>query len=146
MNSPSKAEPKVEIQDQSSPATSGRLRQGISPAVGCALSVLLGLVGVFLVFQIGRLAVEGEVRFGGTELTPNRIWLVRDGGNRGLGWSLSRVVEGSRTAPEMCVATKVSFLLWRDDGTAVPVDFCECYRRSEAGWQLLGNCGEGGDS
>jgi hypothetical protein len=150
MNPPIRTDQNGGIREQdAAPAAVGPDRPAspgpaISPALGCLLSVLLGLVGVLIVFQTAKLATQGEIRIGGTEVTPNRIWLVREGANRGLGWSSSRVVEGSRAGPEMCVATSVSFLLWRKDGTAVPVDFCECYEQQGSSWQLLGGCEEAG--
>lgn len=112
----------------------------ISPGLGCLVSLLAGLIGALIVFQTIKLAAQGEIRLGGGELTPNRIWVVREGDIQGLGWSTGRVVAGSRSGPRVCVRTKVSFLLWRADGPAQPADFCDCFQRSGGGWQPAGAC------
>lgn len=115
----------------------------VSPWIGCLGSVLVGLLGAFLVFQVGKLIVQGDLRLAGDSLTPTRLWLVDEAGNRGLGWSTTRIVEGSLAEGRACVQTRVGFLLFQSDGTAKPVTYCECLERNADHWQEVGACPAG---
>lgn len=115
----------------------------VSPAIGCLAALLLSLLGVLLIFLVVKLMVEGELRMGGGPLTPNRVWLLREGDNRGFGWSSGRVLDELSDDNRRCVDTSVRYLLWRSDETAQPVDYCECYLRAGDGWQYEGVCPEG---
>lgn len=112
----------------------------VSPAVGCLGALALGILGALVVFSGLKLAVQGELRLGGGDLTPRRAWLVTGPDNAGLAYESSRIVTGSRTEGEACVHTAVSFFFWRRDETAQPVDFCECYQRQGETWQYSGTC------
>lgn len=133
----------TEIQDQIEAEREGVVAAEslpVSPWLGCLLSALLGLLGAFLVFQAGKLMIQGDLRFGSDPLTSSRLWLVSEGGNRGLGWSSSTVVEGSPRSQRACSETRVRFLLYRTDGTAQPVTYCECFQRSGDRWRDAGAC------
>jgi hypothetical protein len=80
------------------------------------------------------------LRFGSDPLTPTRLWLVSEGGNRGLGWSTASVVAGAGSTDRVCVQTRVRFLLYRANGSAQPVTYCECYQRVGDRWQGAGAC------
>jgi hypothetical protein len=111
------------------------------PAVGCLLSVAIGLVAVALLFGLARLLSEDELRFGGGELTPNRLWLIRDGENQGLAYSTGRVVERGEDADRVCVETQVRFVLWKADTPFDPIRYCDCYLRQGSQWQYTEPCG-----
>lgn len=115
----------------------------VSPAVGCLASLLLSILGVLLIFQLARLLIEGEIRLGGGPLTPNRVWLVQEGANRGLGWSRGRVLHELSSEDRSCVETSVRYLLWQADETAQAVNFCDCYKHTGDRWQNDGLCPDG---
>lgn len=102
----------------------------VSPPVGCLIAIMIGLLGVALVFALGTLLTDGEIRVGRQEATAIRLWLVSDEQAQGFGISSPRVV--SRSAEMVCVQTDARFLLWRSDGSRDSLSYCECYR-SEGG-------------
>ena len=114
--------------------------KGIPPAVGCALAGLLALIGGALCLGFGSLLFREEITFPGAGPEPGRIWLVREGGNRGLAISYSRVVGGSADGPQACVETRVRFLLWEGDGSAAASTYCECFELAGEGWRSEGAC------
>ncbi|MGA9533585.1 MAG: hypothetical protein WBR18_12775 [Anaerolineales bacterium] len=115
----------------------------VPPWIGCLASALLGLLGVFLVFQVGKLVIQGDLHIGSDSLTPARLWLVTEGDNRGVGWSTASIVSGSRDADQACVETHVRFLLIQADGTAQPVTYCDCYQQKDGSWLNAGVCTPG---
>jgi hypothetical protein len=114
--------------------------KGIPPAAGCALAVLLALIGGAVCLGFGSLLFRQQITLPGGGPTPGRIWLVREGGNRGLAISTGRVVRGSVDGPEACIETRVRFLLWQSDGTAAASDYCECFRLAGERWISEGQC------
>jgi hypothetical protein len=144
---PSDVQAQIEAEEEV--AAAGLDELPVPPWVGCLASVLVGLVAVVFVFQVGKLLAQGDLRWGGGSLTPTRLWLVQEGSNSGVGFSTAHVVDGSIDSPTVCVETRVRFLLLRSDGTAKPVTYCQCYRRSGDSWQGAGACpgaAEGGSS
>lgn len=112
----------------------------LSPRTGCLISLLLGLVGVALVFAIGTLVTQREIVFGRGQPVETRLWLVSSEGNQGLAFSRGRVVEGDLSGQEVCVQTRVRFLLWRRSGPAQNTEYCECYAREAGRWVYTGAC------
>lgn len=119
-------------------------RRGLSPAAGCLLALAIGLAGAALCLVLGILVVQGEVRLPGGELTAPRLWLVREPQAQGLGLETKRIVRGGVREDAACVETRVRFLLWRSDGSASRLVFCECYGRVDERWELKGPCAPSG--
>lgn len=115
-------------------------RRGLSPAAGCLLAAALSLIPAAALFLAGVLVVQGEVGSGRDEPAGTRLWLVREPGNAGLGLSRARVVAGSLESGEACMHTTVRFLLWRADGSAQDIAFCDCLRRVDGGWSVVSPC------
>jgi hypothetical protein len=115
-------------------------------AGGCALLLVFALTGGALCFGLGTLLFRGEIRLPGAEPAQSRLWLVRERENQGLAFSTSRLASGSRESGRACFETRVSFFLWRSDGTAQATRYCQCYERSERSgregpaWLLAGDC------
>ncbi len=112
----------------------------LSPWAGCLLSLLMGLVGVALVFAIGTLVTQGEIVFGRGQPKETRLWLVSSEGNQGLAFSTGRVVAGDLSGQEVCVQTRVRFFLWRRSGPTQNTEYCECYAREAGRWVFTGAC------
>jgi len=112
----------------------------IPPGLGCALSILVGLVGVAIFFVAVSFALRGEVRFSTGELTERRVWLVRDVGELGLGFSTSGLVSGSVSSGQACVETRVRFLMFQSADPVQPLAYCECLERADGSWLAVGDC------
>jgi hypothetical protein len=89
-------------------------------------------VGVFYV--VVTMAIQGEIRIGRGELGETRVWLLREGGERGLGFSGTRLVSGSEAAGAACVETRVRFLILGGAGGSAPVSYCECLEKVGETW------------
>ena len=111
-----------------------------SPAFGCLLALVIGLFGVALSFQIIKLVAQGELRFGGPSMAPNRIWLVQEADTAGFFISTNRVSSGSVQSENLCVQTRVRSFLWRRQQDAAIDSYCLCYEKGEGGWRQIGSC------
>ena len=95
-------------------------------------------MGVFYVLV--TMAIQGEIRIGRGELGETRVWLLREGGERGLGFSGTRVVSGSEATGAACVETRVRFLILGGAGGSAPVSYCECLEKVGETWTSIGEC------
>ena len=127
-------------QSPAEPASPAPAAKGVSPAGGCALLILIAVLGGALCFGLGSLLYRGELRLPGAAPAQNRLWLVRERENQGLGLSTSRRVSESAEAAQACFETRVAFFLWISDGTAQPTRYCQCYEREGEAWLLAGDC------
>jgi hypothetical protein len=127
-------------QEKSLPEPASMDELPFSPGVGCLLAAAIGLIGALLVFQIVRLIYFGELRFGGPELAPNRVWLVREVDNAGLMISTTNIHSGSIEGNNVCLETNLHSLLWRRDQSTPITDYCLCYQRIEGNWNQSGAC------
>lgn len=112
-----------------------------SPAVGCLISVLIGLVATGVVYLGLFLASGREIRARVGEFNEARLWLVREDRHAGIGISTSNLVDPEMEPADACVVTRVRYLLWRTDGSAQNVRYCECYQRAGDTWLAIGACG-----
>ena len=126
--------------DSTEPAAPAAPGRGLSPATGCALLVLVALIGGIFCFGLGALLFRGEIRLPGAGPAQGRVWLVRERENQGLGISTSRLIGGSREGERASFETRVAFLLWKRDGTSQASQFCQCYERQGDAWLLAGDC------
>jgi hypothetical protein len=102
-----------------------RSSAGMSPTVGCLISLLVGGAGVACLVVFLQLALRGDISL--SRGTPNelRVWLIQEGTNQGLGVSSSHVASYDGGAPK-CVETIVRLVLWRSDGSARSITYCDC--------------------
>lgn len=139
--------PMVEYQ----PAGGGNAPQGRSLAqrfffwLGIAFWVVIFCIPFFFVV----LAMRGEMSFGLPDDYPDsrlRIWLVMEPRERGIAYSLPRVVERGADNAALAVQTGVRYLLW--EGDEQPIRYCQIYRDVSGVWvqesQYEGEC-SGGD-
>lgn len=120
------------------PANAGR--QGITPAFGCILSVLIGGGGMLVFIAAMTLALRGELTFARGTPGEIRLWSIAEPEDQGLGISTARRVSLSEDGKRECDIRQVRFLLWRSETPAPATSYCECYARTSQGWESLGAC------
>jgi hypothetical protein len=104
-------------------------------AYSCGCLLWLAILSLPLLVFV--MAVRGEMQWQRGEFVNDRLWLIRETDERGLGFSSARVISNQEAVDgPICVRTKVYFLLWR--GSAEPVAFCECYAAGTH--EPVGNC------
>jgi len=133
----------MESRDGQVESIKGQADSGLpfSSAVGCLISLLIGLAVVGVVYLVLSLASGREIHARVGEFNEVRLWLVREDQNTGFGISSSSLADLQTQAAGPCVVTSVRFLLWRDDGSAQNIRYCECYQRVGDTWQARGACG-----
>lgn len=112
------------------------------PALGCLLSVLVGLLGSGIFLVLITIAVQGEIRVRRGELGETRVWLIREEKDRGLGISTTTVVSGSESAGKACAETRVRFLMLVAEQEREPLTYCECFAKVGEAWSFVGECPE----
>jgi hypothetical protein len=110
------------------------------PTIGCLLSIGIGLLGVGVFYLLVTIAVQGEIRVRRGEFGETRVWLIREAGEQGLGFSRARVVSGNEAAGAVCVETRVSFLMLRAAEGSQPVSYCECLEKIGETWTSTSEC------
>lgn len=116
-------------------------RLPFSPAVGCGVAVLIGLLCAGIFFVALGFFQRGELTYAPEPYRSARLWLVRTDEGSGIGYSVTRPLRGE-TDDRVCAETAVRFLLTRRDASSPDVDFCECYERARGSWSSLGPCPE----
>ncbi|NIM92090.1 MAG: hypothetical protein GTO18_00025 [Anaerolineales bacterium] len=112
----------------------------LTPASGCAISLLLGLLGVTCCLLAATLAVRGDVALNRGEPNEARLWLIREEGNQGLGLSFGRRLEADTVVGFTCFETQVRFFMWRSDGSIPATSYCDCYAYVGSQWSYAGSC------
>jgi len=123
------------------PRTTREERLPFSPAVGCLLSVLLGLVCAAACFALLWVSDQGQFVYAPDPFRVTRVWILRGVEGRGLAVSTTRPLP-TASADETCTRTTVRFYF---TGRAVPgadTEYCECYVRDGSSWVPSGPCGE----
>ena len=104
------------------------------------MSITIGLLAVGVFTLLVTMAVPGEIRIGRGELGETRVWLLREAGDRGLGFSSTRLVSGSEASGAACVETRVRFLILSGAEGSAPVSYCECLEKVGETWTSTGEC------
>lgn len=122
------------------PATPSADRLPFSPAVGCVLAVLAGLVCASAFFAVLWMTQRGEIAYAPEPYRGVRLWIVRGGEGDGLGLSVTRPLPGA-TDGKICAETTVRYIpssadLERD------VSYCECFVRDGEAWLAAEGCAE----
>lgn len=73
------------------------------------------------------LAMRGDLSWHRGEYVHDRIWLVTESNERGLGWASTRL--NSKAHETVCLSTTVRFWLWKGNSPAFGTHYCECYRK-----------------
>jgi hypothetical protein len=94
--------------------------------LGYSGGCLLWLAVLCLPLFVFVLAVRGEMNWQRGEFVSDRLWLIREADESGLGYSAARVISNEEPIDgPICVRTRVVFMLWK--GSAERVEYCECY-------------------
>jgi hypothetical protein len=107
-----------------------------SCALGCGLWLLVMAVPALAFW----LAVQRELSWtrGPGGLVQDRLFYIDEPRAGGLGYLAARVIQDqTATGGPLCVRTRVTYWLWRDvEGGDQNADFCQCYTRAAAAFQL----------
>ncbi|MEK7278413.1 MAG: hypothetical protein AAB427_13770 [Chloroflexota bacterium] len=96
--------------------------------IGYILGFLLWLVVMLAPCAAITLALRGEINWQRNEYDGDRVWLIQERDQRGLGYSAVRLVGDERpTDGPVCVQTTVRFLLWEGSAEGQDTEYCECY-------------------
>lgn len=110
----------------------------IARRIGYALLALLWLVVMLTPCLAMALAARGELSWQRGPHTTDRVWLVMERNQRGLGYSAERIVSDQRPADgPVCARTTVRYFLWAGSTAGQNTEYCECYT---ADGSLTGNC------
>ena len=129
-----------ERQDEVRQRTDARNRGCLSPRSGCLLAILALALSLGLVYLIGMLVTRGEVVVARGEPDEFRLWLVSDGANQGLAYSIARRVRPPTNSDAVCYQTRVRFMLWQAQSPVEGVSYCSCFRQVGDGRQEVGPC------
>ena len=113
----------------------------ISPAVGCLLSVVVGLLCAGAFSLILWFNSQGQFVYAPEPYRTTRVWILRGVEGRGLGVSTTRPLPGG-TADRTCAVTSVRFYMLSGGGAEAAARYCECFERAESGWVNAGGCPE----
>lgn len=74
------------------------------------------------------LAARGELSWQRSEYDSDRVWLIQEREQRGLGYAAIRVSTDNRaTGGPLCVRNTVRFVFWKGEANNENNDWCECY-------------------
>lgn len=96
--------------------------------LGYAAAALLWLIVMLTPCFAVALAARGELSWQRSEHASDRIWLIQEGDQRGIGLASERVISDNRASGgAVCVRTQVRFFLWRGSAQNENTQYCECY-------------------
>lgn len=113
---------------------------GIPVRLGCGSIIVFTILCSIFVLAIVNLVVYGEIDIQRGDLEGYRVWLVREDGIKGLGFSSSREVDLNTEPNTTCIQTKVKFLEWRSKGETGIIEYCECYVSHQGEWVFSSEC------
>lgn len=95
-----------------------------------ALLALLWLVVMLAPCAAFTLALRGEINWQRSAYDGDRVWLIQERDQRGLGYSAVRLVGDERPVDgPVCARTTVRFFLWQGSAKGQDTEYCECYAR-----------------
>lgn len=107
--------------------------------LGCLLATLLWFLVLLLPCVGFYLAVRGEIVWERSRFSSDRLWLIREGEQRGIAFSDTQPM-GPIDAEEVCKRTHVTIWLW-SQGSVERLGYCECEQRLENGdWAAGREC------
>ncbi|MEK7310716.1 MAG: hypothetical protein AAB382_01985 [Chloroflexota bacterium] len=107
--------------------------------IGYTLLFLLWLVVMLTPCFAFALASRGEISWQRGEYDGDRIWLIQERDQKGIGYRAERIISDQRpTAGPLCVKSTIRFFLWEGSAEGQNTDYCECYVSD--GTQISGEC------
>lgn len=112
--------------------------------LGCGLLLVIWFALLMTPCGLFFLAANGEIRLYHADIPrPHEhprllISLISEATFRGLRIDSSTVSRGTTENNDVCIDTKVRFLLWEASGGDHNTSYCDCYYRadSDANWEL----------
>jgi len=103
--------------------------------LGCGLLLVLWLGVMALPCAFVTLLVEKEIVLTRSSLPEHqtRIFFLDAEDERGFGLSHTTVKSGGADAGQVCLLTRVDYLMWAGEGK--PVRYCDCYEKIDETWQ-----------
>jgi len=111
-----------------------------SARTGCVLTILLAALVLCLGLAFFQVVFRGGLTLRTSQLREIRIWLVQNDGSEGFGISRPHRVSGSERGGEICLRTKVDFMLWSGPESGMDTAYCECFQRAGSTWYSIGAC------
>lgn len=115
-------------------------RSGIPVRLGCGSIIIFTILCSVLVLLVINLVVGGEINIRRGDLGGYRIWLVRQDGLKGVGYSWTTELDENAEPGTTCVETKVRFLEWQTGQENGNIEYCECYVAQQGEWIFSGEC------
>ncbi len=73
------------------------------------------------------LAARGELGWQRGEYNSDRVWLIQERDQKGLGYQVERIVSDQRASGgPVCVRNTAYFWLWEGAAEDTNIDYCEC--------------------
>lgn len=74
------------------------------------------------------LAARGELSWDRSTHDWDRVWLIQERTQRGLGYQAERVIsDQSQSGGPVCVRNSVRYFLWQGNAEGANTDYCECF-------------------
>lgn len=73
------------------------------------------------------LAARGELSWRRSKYDGDRIWLIQERDQKGIGLEAVRTIGGAEANGPICVRNVVRFFLWEGSSEGMDVEYCECY-------------------
>jgi hypothetical protein len=96
--------------------------------LGFILFIIVWLLVMTLPCFAFVLASRGELSWDRSEHDWDRIWLLQERNQKGLGYQAERVIsDQSSSGGPICVRNSVRYFLWQGTDTNTNTDYCECF-------------------
>jgi hypothetical protein len=103
-------------------------RQRLLRNAGYILFVVLWLFVMTIPCLAFALVARGELSWDRNTHDWDRVWLLQERNQRGLGYQAERVInDQSASGGPICVRNSVRYFLWQGTANGADTDYCECF-------------------
>lgn len=96
--------------------------------VGYVLFVVVWLIVMTIPCLSFALVSRGELSWDRSTHDWDRVWLLQESRQRGLGYQSERVIsDQSASGGPICVRNSVRYFLWQGSAAGADTDYCECF-------------------
>jgi hypothetical protein len=105
--------------------------------LGCGLVIAVWLVVMLLPCLLVTLLVQKELVIKRSDIPEDeyRLFILENQDERGFGLSRGSIVTGGEDTGEVCIITRVNYLLW--EGEAENKVYCDCYEKTAGEWSAV---------
>lgn len=105
----------------------------IARYLGYALLFLLWVIVMGTPCLIFAFAARGEFTWERGEHDSDRIWLIQERQQKGIGYQTERRLgDAPEINDRVCVRTTVRFFLWEGSADGESADYCECFNADDS--------------